>query len=46
MNIGPTQASKTGSTDIDPTNYVKSINNTSIVLEHVDKDEVGRIIKH
>ena len=35
-----------GNTDIDPTDYVKSINNTGTVfLETVDKDEVSRIIK-
>ena len=46
VNIGPTLASKIGNTDIDPTDYVKSINNTSTVfLEPVDKDEVSRIIK-
>ena len=46
VNIGPTLASKIGNTDIDPTDYVKSINNTSTVfLEPVDTDEVSRIIK-
>ena len=46
MNIGPTLASKIENTDIDPTDYVESINNTSTVfLEPVDKDEIGRIIK-
>ena len=44
--FGPTLASKIGNTDIDPTDYVKSINNTSTVfLQQVDKDEVSRIIK-
>ena len=46
VNIGPTLASKIGNTDIDPTDYVKSINNTSTVfLEPVDKYEISRIIK-
>ena len=31
VNIGPTLASKIGNTDIDPTDYVKSINSTSTV---------------
>ena len=46
VNIGPTLASELRNTDIDPTDYVKSINNTSTVfLEPVDKNEAGRIIK-
>ena len=46
VNIRLTLASKIGNTDIDPTDYVKSINNTSTVfVEPVDKDEVSRIIK-
>ena len=32
VNIGPALASKIGNTDIDPTDYVKSINNTSTVF--------------
>ena len=46
VNIGPALASEIGNTDIDLTDYVKSINNTSTVFfEPVDKDEVGQIIK-
>ena len=45
VNVGPTLANKIPNTSVDPLSYIRSVNEESILLNHVTSDEVTDIIK-
>ena len=45
VNVGPNLANKIPNTSVDPLSYIRSVNEESILLNHVTSDEVSDIIK-